>query len=152
MKESADSSIARAEGNDVATFSARKSISIYWTIIVVNDIDVTKDRTLKGADAAMEPAAATARTKMVASVARQALPSRKTHKKREKKKEKKRIEQINNVDNLHTDNVQQRNSEDNNNDVIITTITTIIIIIIIILLLLITITIMNYCASHRVHI
>jgi len=74
----------------VATFSARKSISIYWTIIVVNDIDVTKDRTLKEADAAMEPAAA--RTKMVASVARQALPSRKTQRKR--KKEKKRIEQI----------------------------------------------------------
>lgn len=90
MKESADSSIGRAEGNDVATFSARKSVSIYWTIIVVNDIDVTKDRILKGADAATELAAAPARTKMVASVARQALPSHKTHKEREKRKEEDR--------------------------------------------------------------
>jgi len=48
-----------------------------------------KDRALKGA-VAMEPAATTMRTKMVASVAWQALPSRKTHK--ERKKEKKRRE------------------------------------------------------------
>jgi len=67
----------------VATFSARKPVSIHWTIIVVNDIDVTKK-----IEHLREPAATTMRTKMVASVAWQALPSRKTHKEREKKKKK----------------------------------------------------------------
>jgi len=75
----------------VATFSARKPVSIHWTIIVVNDIDVIKDRALTGADAATEPAAAITRTKMLLlPLGGHFLAIRHT---KRKKKEKKRIEQ-----------------------------------------------------------